>query len=312
MIKVGPAKFVSFLAPLIKVLEYIFFNLPIKNSSQQPIFIIGAPRTGSTILYQALTNNYRVLYIDNTACAWWRNLRFGLWLSQKKYGDAPHNNFKSEHGDTKKFGGHAPSECGTFWYRWLPKDRHFIDHFEITEQMIKQIRCEVLGASHYLKQPLVFKNLNAGQRLRLIHKAFPNARIIYVRRDPRFVVRSILKARHQVGVKPGQWWSIMPRNVNELLKLPENEMCVAQVYHLEKQIEEDMALFPEENVREVHYQAFNELLIHDLGRWIGVPRREGGEAPTFQKDVLERLSQQELKQLNQWVEQYPFNKELFV
>lgn len=312
MIKFGLTKLANSLTQPINVLENIFFKLSVKDDSHQPVFIIGAPRTGSTILYQALTNIYRVLYIDNAACEWCRNLRFGLWLSQKKYGDSPHNNFKSEHGNTERFGGHAPSECGAFWYRWLPKDRHFIDHFEITEQMVEQIRCDVLGASHYLERPLVFKNLNAGQRLRLIHKAFPAAKIIFVRRDPRFVVRSILKARHKVGIKPGQWWSIMPKNVTELLKLPESDMCVAQVYHLEKQIEEDLALFSKENVREVHYQELNESLIHDLGKWIGVPQREGGEAPTFQKDMLERLSQQELKQLNQWVEKYPFNKELFV
>ena len=32
-----------------------------KNLQHQPVFIIGAPRTGSTILYQALTNLYDVL-----------------------------------------------------------------------------------------------------------------------------------------------------------------------------------------------------------------------------------------------------------
>lgn len=312
LIKIAVVRLFRLLAPLIKVWEDKFLNLPRSYGSFQPVFIVGAPRTGSTILYQALTNISRVSYIDNNACKWCRNLRFGLWLSEKKYGDAPHNNFKSEHGNTNKFGQHAPSECGSFWYRWLPKDRHFVDYSDTTERMIEQMRCEVLGASHYLKRPLVFKNLNAGQRLRLIYKAFPDAKIIFVRRDPRFVARSIINARHKLGVTAGQWWSIMPKNVTELLKLPENEMCVAQVFYLEKQIEEDLALFSEKNVREVHYQEFNESLIHELGKWIGVPLRDDGEVPTFHKDRLEELSQQDRQKLNKLVESYPFSKELFV
>ncbi|MFL1455734.1 sulfotransferase [Marinobacter sp. GN3S48] len=299
------------LAPIVRLLESVQFNTK-RTDVAPPIFIIGAPRTGSTILYQALTNAYQLAYIDNSTCTWHRNLRFGLWLSRKKYGSRPHNNFQSDHGNTHKFGGHAPSECGQFWYRWLPKDRHFIDHHEITTKMVTGLRQEVLGASAYLQEPLLFKNLNAGQRLRLIHKVFPDAKIIFVRRDPRFVTRSILKARDKVGAGKGQWWSIMPPNVSDLLELDESEMCSGQVYYLESQIEEDLVLFPQENVRQVHYQTFDENLIHDLGNWIGVSRRAGGVLPEFQHDDVDQLTPQEQAELATLVEKYPFKKELFV
>jgi hypothetical protein len=296
----------------VKIIEKVMFSFDDTKAIAAPVFIVGAPRTGSTILYQSLTSAYQFAYIDNAACAWHRNLRFGLWLSRKKYGDGPHDNFNAEHGDTSRFGGHAPSECGQFWYRWLPRDRHFIDHFEVTPQMVKEIREEVLGASNYLQRPLLFKNLNAGQRLRFIHKAFPNAKIIFVRRDPRFVTRSIIKARKKVGTPPGKWWSIMPPNVNDLLELPEREMCAAQVYHLERQIEEDLALFPEENVQNIHYQVFDAALINRLGEWCGVPTRKGGQVPEFQHDDLASLPLDERKELETLVEKFPFKKELFV
>ncbi|MCW4152616.1 sulfotransferase [Halomonas sp. 18H] len=286
---------------------------PVKSDEPfQPVFIIGAPRTGSTILYQALTNAYQFAYIDNTACTWHRNLRFGLWLSQKKYGNQPHNNFKAEHGNTRKYGGHAPSECGQFWYRWLPKNRHFIDHDEVNQKMVTEIQEEVLGASGFLQRPLLFKNLNAGQRLRLIHKAFPDAKIIFVRRDPRFVIRSILHARKKVGTPEGQWWSIMPRNIDELLSLPEGDMCAAQVYYLECQIEQDLALFPRGNVQQIHYQNFDQELVHHLGEWSDVAPRVNGEIPEFQKDDPKNLSSRELQELIRLAEKYPFSKELFV
>jgi hypothetical protein len=297
-------------SPVVRLWENNYFKVN-RKSVPAPIFIIGAPRSGSTILYQALTNAYHFAYIDNTACTWHRNLRFGLWLSQKKYGDQPHDNFKAEHGSTRNYGGHAPSECGQFWYRWLPKDRHFVDHHEVTPEMVAEIRTEVLGVSAYLKRPLLFKNLNAGQRLRFIHKAFPNAKIIFVRRDPRFVTRSILRGREKVGKKEGQWWGIMPSNFKELLKLPERLMCVSQVYYLEKQIEEDLFLFPDQNIVQIHYQDLGDHLIHELGGWCGAKPRHNAKIPQFHKDSLQQLTELEEEELNRLVEQYPFKKELF-
>jgi len=299
-------------SPFISMWENAYFKDDKEDSAQTPVFIIGAPRTGSTILYQALTNAYQFAYIDNTACTWHRNLRFGLWLSQKKYGDNPHNNFKAEHGNTRKFGGHAPSECGGFWYRWLPKDRHFVDHHEITQKMVSEIRTEVLGASAYLRQPLLFKNLNAGQRLRLIHKAFPDAKIIFIRRDPRFVVRSILKARERTGVKPGDWWSIMPPNMSDLLSLSEYEMSAAQVYYVEKQIQQDLELFPDNQVWQLHNQELSESLMDELAGWMSVERRKDGELPTFMKDDLSTIPPTEKDSLEDAINRYPFDKDAFI
>ncbi|MGH1462417.1 MAG: sulfotransferase family protein [Neptuniibacter sp.] len=306
------SKFVLMIvAPFVRLLEKLFLNCRRENF-EEPIFIIGAPRTGSTILYQALTNVYDIAYIDNTACKWYRNLRFGMWLSQKISGNNPHNNFEADLGETQHYGCHAPSECGSFWYRWLPRERHFIDEYEITPTMIKEIKEEIDGVSSYLGKPMLFKNLNAGQRLSLIKKVFPNARVIFVRRDPRFVIRSILRARRSLGVKAHEWWSIMPSNVTELLCLSEPEMCASQVYFLEQQIEKDLKMFPAESVKEVHYQAFSEELIHDLGKWLGVPLRNETEIPTFWGDDLSKLSEFEQDSLESLTSKYPFKKELFI
>ena len=57
-----------------KAAEYA--NKPLMH---QPVFIIGAPRTGSTILYQGLTNYIDVLYIDNLTSRLYKNFFFGIW-----------------------------------------------------------------------------------------------------------------------------------------------------------------------------------------------------------------------------------------
>ena len=188
------SKFFSLVSPLIKVWEdkqiKKYASMPLKH---QPVFIIGAPRTGSTILYQTITNQLDVLYIDNLVCHFYRNIFFGFWLSNKLFKQKAHNCFKSNHGNTSSCGLHAPSECGGFWYRWLPNDRHFIDYDDITDEMVEQIREEITAVINYFDKPLVFKNLNAGQRLRLLQRCFPEAKFIFTKRKIScFIIRNFL------------------------------------------------------------------------------------------------------------------------
>jgi hypothetical protein len=264
------------LSPFIKIYEKkrikYFGSMPLKHA---PLFIIGTPRTGSTILYQALTNLFDILYVDNLGCKFYRNFFFGFWLSNKIYADQPHNNYISERGDTSKWGMHAPSECGQFWYRWLPKEHHFIDYDKISNEMINQIKNEVSAVINYFDKPLLFKNLNAGQRLRLIRQCFPNAKFLYIKRNPFFVVQSILNARAKENILNNQIWSIKPPNYKSLSSLDEVSMVTSQVFYLEKQIEEDLALFNKKNVLTLNYESmatnFDEFLTI-LGKRFNLPR----------------------------------------
>lgn len=253
------------------------------DQAPAPIFIIGGPRTGSTILYQALTNFFDVLYIDNLACGLNKDLFFGLSLSRKLFGAKPHNCFNAKHGQTD--GWHAPSECGAFWYRWLPRDRHFVDHEDVSTKSVREIQGEVLAASARFRLPLLFKNLNAGQRLRLLSKAFPEARFVFIRRDPETVVKSMLRARADNGVGANKIWSVRPRNYKALETLPEAEMCLAQLLSIEAQILEDLALFPSQNVRTLSHSELSAEAIKGLGDWLKLTPRAGGALPEFDGDV---------------------------
>jgi len=222
--------------------------------------------------------------MDNLACLWSRASFFGFWLSHKLYSGCPHDNFQAEHGSTVRFGMHAPSECGDFWYRWLPTDRHFIDNYEITDEMVNGIRREVTAVSDYFDRPILFKNMNAGLRLRLLHKCFPKAKFIFICRDHRFIVKSILNVRRTRRIKPNELWSLKPNDYEELLNLPELDMVIAQVYAIEQQIRADLSLFPPEQRCVVHYEKFSRDLVDMLGRFIGARKRSAGSLPVFKKD----------------------------
>jgi len=231
-----------------------YSNQPLKH---QPIFIIGAPRTGSTILYQTLTNQLDVLYVDNLTCRFNKTLFFGFWLSHKLFRQKAHNCFRSNHGDTSRCGLHAPSECGIFWYRWLPTDRHFIDYNDITNNMIEEIRKEITAVINYFDKPIVFKNLNMGQRIRLLKECFPEAKFIFIKREPLFTAQSILKAKRKLGVED-EFWSIMPSNVKELRQLGSYEQIIKQIFYLEKQITEDKNLFDNKFFLDLNYKQLGD------------------------------------------------------
>lgn len=225
----------------------------------QPIFIIGAPRTGSTILYQTITNLYDVLYVDNLVCKFHQNFFFGFWLSDKIYGNQPHNNYEADHGNTHMYGLHAPSECGQFWYRWLPKDHHYIEADEIPDKKLEEIKKEITAVVNYFDKPLVFGNNNAGLRLNMLNKIFPNAKYIMTLREPLSVVSSLLKARKKFYGSYEKWWSLMPSNHIYLKQLDFAEQVVMQYFWINKNIKDDIKnLDKTDCLSEVEHKKFCE------------------------------------------------------
>lgn len=241
---------------IIKLLKGLIINKKHFSLPQAPIFIIGAPRSGSTVLYQAITSALDVAYINNLSCGLHGSFSLGFRLSKLLYGEKRHRCFSSQFGRTIHGGYNAPSECGAFWYRWLPRDRHFIDWDDINRHMVEEIRTEMAQAMRITGQPLVFKNLNAGQRLRLISKIAPDAKIIHIDRDLRYNIQSILLARKKNKIAEGAWWSIKPPDYEKYLSLPEVAMCSAQVKAITAQIEADRSLFPSYNWIDIAYEDF--------------------------------------------------------
>ncbi len=242
-----------------------------------PVFIVGAPRTGSTYLYEALTDNYRIAYIDNLAARLYGWLPLGMRLSRLIYGQRRHGCYESFHGDTRQGGGHAPSECGAFWYRWLPRDEHFADVESLNKSQKRHLVSEVRRSIALTGMPLLIKNLNAGQRLRLLAAIFPDARFLWCRRQIAFTAQSIIQARRRLSWPEHEIWSVRPRNWRELARLPLIEQVTAQVRQLEWQIEDDLGLLSASRVLMVDYEAFHadpQDHLRRISDWLQVAPRD--------------------------------------
>ncbi len=225
-----------------------------KTSINRPIFIIGAPRTGSTLLYQVMTNCWDIGYINNFECSLHEFIIVASKLSKIIFKSKSHNNFTAIHGMTN--GLNSPSECGTFWYRWLPINRHFVEQRELTFEQQNDMRKVVCGLINVKEKPLLFKNMNCGQRIRAFSKIFPDAIFIHCRRDPLFIAQSLLKVRKERYGDFNKWWSIMPKEYSKIHTLNPLEQVVAQIYFIEEQIKNDLMNFYSDRYMVVSYEEF--------------------------------------------------------
>jgi hypothetical protein len=307
------ASLAKYSSPLISRIENRKIEkLGFTNNNIHPVFIIGAPRTGSSILYQILSNEYDLLYVNNLIDYFHRNIFFGFWLSNKIYKNYPHNNFNSFYGQTYKYGLKAPSECGGFWYRWVPKNKIYIELNEINSEDIKKLHNNIYSIINRYKKFLLFKNMYIGMRLNLILQTVPQSKFIFIKRNPLFTAQSLLIARKRIYNDYNTWWSIKPKEFNKIKNLENTQQVVQQIYYIEKQIYKDLKLFPQENIITINYEDLQSNYNHILTKIENlfdqkVVRRKTTMEPNLniKKDIY--LDNKIIESINNEIEKFEWN-----
>ena len=169
------------------------------KENSKVIFICGVPRCGSTILYQELTNTLKFGYTDNfTHYVTNQSFIGGNIASEYFLRNKAHNCFKSNHGDTSHCGLCAPSEGGKYWSKARKSNQ-----IEYISQDFSLINTST-------KKPYIVKNLHASLMIDELSKVLPDAKFIYIKRDKKSNVGSLLTARKKLGISGGEDWSVMP------------------------------------------------------------------------------------------------------
>ena len=175
----------------------------------QPIFIIGPPRCGSTLLYQVMVHRFKFAYLQNRMVL----RKYSIPLYTSKYIDrneSYHSDFVSHHGRTKQ--PNAPHEGYLFWRRFYPRKVHdYVTQNELSLQQIFEIRNTIKFLTNFYNAPFLSKNMEIGLRLNSIQEIFPDAIYIVVKRDPRATASSLLNARLADYNSKDVWWSIRPK-----------------------------------------------------------------------------------------------------
>jgi len=217
-----------------------------------PLLVVGAPRSGSTLLYQALVQAFDVGYLTNLHC----RLHGAPSLVERMWRPQPPAAFESRFGRTS--GLAAPSECGEFWYRFFRRRPQYVPLEAADPRGQRRLRAAVRALGDAAGRTVVFKNLLCTLRVAPIGSALPEARFVVVRRDLVENAVSLLAARRSVNGDERAWWSAEPPEIDELRGLSPPAQVVEQVRRIEALVERDRELLGAERFHEVRYERLCE------------------------------------------------------
>lgn len=225
-----------------------------KHQAPATIWIVGPPRSGTTLLYQLLIERYYLGYLSTFAAKFYRAPVLATHLAKLLFSrKSIRDPYASEYGTTQH--PLAPSEAGEFWYRWFPRGEDiYVPAGGLESASLVALRDEVAALAKIDGMPVIFKNTYNSMRLGPIIEAFPQACFLVCQRNPATTARSILKGRVARGGSKETWWSLPPKEIDEIRKHPYCEQVVEQVYYIYKQIEKDRAQFGQHRFLDVNYE----------------------------------------------------------
>jgi hypothetical protein len=200
------AKYMNLLVTgILTPLEYILDRR--SRTSEGPIcFIVGPPRSGTTLLYELVVTQFQCGYFTNLAKRLFRVPVAATWLCRNAIGRR-RGSFDSVYGELE--GRAAPNEAGRIWSHWMPYAApYFQDKPGLTPERMQR---KVAAISRIVGQPMIIKNMILQSDFPLLKKIFPNAIFIYVERDWADNARSLAGARKdKVSMDETGWWSLRP------------------------------------------------------------------------------------------------------
>jgi len=203
-----------------------------RDPSVPLLFIVGVPRSGTTLLYQLMCTHLDVGYVSNAMARWWMApiaaARFRSPLSQ----ESRPLSLASDLGRSE--GPDGPHEFGWFWQFHLHhEDNDDLDADELDARDFRSAKAELEGLAGYLNRPLVLKALvHVPYKITWLKAQLPQARFIWIHRDPVFVGQSILKAREDRFADPNRWLSVRPRDVSRWTSRSPYEQVAHQIVDL--------------------------------------------------------------------------------
>jgi hypothetical protein len=231
------------------------------------IFVMGALRSGTTLMMQWLANLGTIAYPTNLLSRFYGAPIIGskiqLLLTDERFNfrneildfKSPVN-YESENGKTK--GALAPNEFWYFWRRFLPFEH--LDYMSSDELMqkvdIRTLIGELAGIMDVFQKPFAMKGNILNYNIDFLNELFEKAIFIHTRRDPLTNIESALKARERQLGTIDAWYSFKIPEYPELIKLDPYDQVAGQIYYNNKAVEKGLEKVAEHKRIFVQYENF--------------------------------------------------------
>ena len=233
------------------------------QSAHAIYFIVGAPRTGSTLLSQILINAFQLGCQLNKVAKYYMAPLYGYSnITLPK--DGKGLSLNSTLGNTD--GGMNAHEFGFFWQYWLNyEDDHQPSEDHLRRINVKGLQAKLNAISNFFGADILIKNqVYVNFIIEWIASNIKNSKFIFIRRDLSNSVESILNSRMQQYGNYEYWWSLQPRNYSQWMKLHPIEQVCHQVCYTNDKIKEQLSSIDDSRQITINYSELSENLSNTL------------------------------------------------
>jgi len=232
------------------------------------LFIVGSPRSGTTLLYQTLAHSGAFAYPTNFLSRFYASLGIGckiqkLLFDQRfqyrdelaLYHSEEEVSLSSELGKTK--GALAPNVFWYFWYHHFSfGDTHYLSPDEWRNSNVKRFLSELALMQAEMEKPLVMKAMVLNWNLEQLACLSNQFLFLNIERELCENAESIYKARKRYSGSYEKWWSFKPPEYNEICHLSPHQQVAAFCLSIKNSIQKSWLQIPEEQKLELSYEEF--------------------------------------------------------
>lgn len=298
-----------------RILEPLERNLVMDfTKPKKPVlFIVGAPRSATTLLHQLLARTGYLGYISNFVAKFWKAPYFGS-LQEKALGLTSEISFSSDYGRT--IGLSSPHQFNYFWQDWFKFDENQrTDESIINNIDVKYFNQEIAALEASFSKPIVFKSLHCGMQISFLKKALKTGKFVICLRNPLYQAQSILLGRKAFFGDYNGWFSLKPKEYPDLITKDPFEQVAAQVFYILKSIEKDIKNLSKDDYTFIHHDEFSNDPKSHLIKILKLAYKntdsfqiESNIPDNFENRNQKRLNDNEWHKLKKAVEKY-FDKE---
>ena len=175
------------------------------------VFVVGLPRSGTTLLSQLLAYSLDAGYVTNFAARFWLAPVHGLRLGRILFGTEKPDQFESDYARTAD--PREIHEFGYFWRHWLRKETFgdIVRSRELESTVDWDgLRLTLANIQRELGRPYVGKNMLGAYHMAKLNEVLGEVLWVHIERDPLDVAVSILDARRKHYEDLRSWWSYVP------------------------------------------------------------------------------------------------------
>lgn len=226
------------------------------------VFLVGAPRCGSTLLSRLLAHTDRLAYVSNFVARFWRAPYLGARIEQAlgirsadreaSHGLPDEPGYRFHFGVTEGWAG--PHEFGYFWSRWFPFGKtHKLDADQIATVDRAGLLRSVASLEEVYQKPMFFKFLANTLQIEFLSELFPHSLFVICRRSPLYNAQSLALSRDELFGDRTAWFSTRPGDYHHLRRLEWHQQVVGQLASIQTDMEKGLQRVPPNRKLDVSY-----------------------------------------------------------